>query len=376
VTAVAADASTGLVHDYLLVMRGAERAFGVIADCWPDAPIYTLLYDREGTGGRFDGRDVHTSYLQHLGVRQAGFRGLLPLLPRAAERLPVKEHDLVISSSSAFAHGVQARPGAIHICYCHTPFRYAWVEQRRALDEAPRLARPIVSSVLKRIREWDLAASRRVTHYIANSEFTRRRMEEVWGREASVVHPPVDVDRFKPAAPEDFLLVVTELVRHKRVELALEAARRAGRRLKVVGTGPDLGRLRHAYGESAEFLGRISDDELGNLYARALALLVPNVEEFGIAAVEAQAAGRPVVAFAAGGAMETVLDGTTGVLVSRQDVHALAEAIADTDFERFSAAAITQHAGRFSTDSFRRRFSAEVARLTRSGAEPSSPART
>jgi glycosyltransferase involved in cell wall biosynthesis len=352
------------VHDYLLVMRGAERTFAAIADCFPDAPIYTLLFDPAGTSGAFDGREVRTSYLQRLGANQRSFRRLLPLFPRAAERLPVQEHDVVISSSSAFAHAVRPGPGAMHICYCHSPFRYAWFERERAEQELPRPLRPLLRLTLDRVRKGDLAASRRVSHYIANSETTRRRIEHYWGREATVIHPPVDVHRFTLAEPEDYLLVVTELVPHKRVDVALEAARRAGRRLKVVGTGPEFSRLQTRYGGHAQFLGRVADRDLAELYSHSLAVVVANVEEFGIAAVEAQAAGRPVVAPAAGGTLETVVPGKTGVLVQPGDVDALAGALRSTDFRTFSPEAIREQAQRFSREAFQARFRAEVERLT------------
>src|SRR5262249_45382417 len=157
--------------------------------------------------------------------------------------LPVQDYDLIISSSSAFAHGVRPAPDAVHVCYCHTPFRYAWIERRRALEEVHPLMRPAVRRVLAWIRRWDTEASRRATRYVAVSEFTRDRIRAIWGRDSTVVHPPVNLERFSIGSPEDYLLVVTELVRHKRVELALEAARRAGRTIKVVGGGPELGRL-------------------------------------------------------------------------------------------------------------------------------------
>jgi glycosyltransferase involved in cell wall biosynthesis len=351
----------GLVHDYLLVLRGAERTFAEIADCFPQAPIYTLLYDPPAVASRFAGRTVRTSALQRLHVRQPGFRTLLPLMPSAAERLPVQGHELVVSSSSAFAHGVRPGEGAVHVCYCHTPFRYAWHERRRALDEVNVHLRPALSRVLSRARRWDLEASSRVTRYIANSEICRRRIDELWHRDASVVHPPVETHRFHIGEPEDFFLVVAELVPHKRVDTALEAARRAGRPIKVVGSGPDRQRLAARYADTAQFLGRISDSELEELYPRARALMVPNVEEFGITAVEAQASGRPVVASAAGGARETVIDGTTGVLVPPGDVDAFADAIRNTNFEAFSPHRIKRYAERFSTRVFRRKFLSEVA---------------
>ena len=359
--------SVALVHDYLLVLRGAERSFAAIAGCWPDADVYTLLYDEKGTQGAFSGREVHTSYLQHLPVRQEGFRRLLPLFPRAVERLPVERHGLVVSSTSAFAHGVRTAPDAQHVAYCYTPFRYAWHERERALAEAPRLLRPLLARSLTRIREWDRRAAQRVSHYIAISELARQRIQESYGRDATIVHPPVEVDRFAVGEPEDFFLVVTEIVPHKLVDNALEAARLAESPITVVGGGPELDRLRREHGSHALFRGRVSDQELADLYRRARALVVPNVEEFGIAAVEAQAAGRPVLAADAGGARETVVPGQTGVLVRPESVDALAEAMRHTDWEAFDPARIRSHAEGFSTDAFKRRFSREVARLTGDG---------
>jgi glycosyltransferase involved in cell wall biosynthesis len=357
-----ADWSVGLVHDYLLVMRGAERTFQAIASCWPDAPVYTALYSEQGTRGAFAGRRVITSPLQRLPVSQRGFRRLLPFYPGAVERLPIGDHDLIVSSSSAFAHGVRPSAGALHVCYCHAPFRYAWHERDRALDEVPRVLRPLLSRQLDRMRRWDVAAAGHVTAYIANSELTRRRIEEIYGRQARVLHPPVDVARFRVGEPEDFLLVVTELVRHKRVDVALEAARLAGAPIQVVGTGPELPALRSRYGDAARFRGRVSDEELAELYSRCLAVVVPNVEEFGIVAVEAQASGRPVVALDRGGARETVIDGQTGVLVSGGEPGDFAEAIRDTDLAAFRPDAARSNAESFSVERFRAGFVTEVER--------------
>jgi glycosyltransferase involved in cell wall biosynthesis len=357
--------SLALAHDYLLTMRGAERTFAEIAACWPAAPIYTLLYDEVAVADGFAGREVHTSGLQRLGASQRSFRYLLPFFPTAAERLPVGDYDVLVSSSSAFAHGLRPRPGAVHVCYCHSPFRYAWFERERAEQEAPRLTRPLLRRVLQRIRDWDVEAAQRVSRYVANGRITQERLEQLYGVEAEIVHPPVAVERFAIAEPEDFLLFVGQIVPHKRVEAALAAARLAGRPIKVVGEGPDKARLETLFGgPGAEFLGNVPDGRLTDLYARCIALVVPNIEEFGIAAVEAQAAGRPVVAVNRGGARETVVDGETGILVDGEDAAALAEALRETDFTRFNPETIRANADRFSAASFRERFKALVDRYT------------
>jgi glycosyltransferase involved in cell wall biosynthesis len=351
-----AHARIALAHDYLLVMRGAERVFAAIADLYDRAPIFTLLYDERATDGRFAGHAITTSGLQRLGAGQSSFRRLLPLYPRAVERLPLPACDVVLSSSSAFAHGVRVPEGAFHINYCHAPFRYAWHEQQRALSEAPGPLRPLVRRELERIRRWDLSTSRRVDVFIANSQLTRERIRRFYGRDAYLIHPPVETQRFAPAAPGESLLIVSEIVRHKRLQVALEAARRARAPIRVVGTGPDLVELRAAYPE-AEFLGRAGDGELAELYASARAVVVPSMEEFGIVAVEAQAAGRPVIAAAAGGSLETVLEGRTGRLVALDDVEAFAQAIATIGELDFDPAVAVENAERFSVAAFRRRLS-------------------
>jgi glycosyltransferase involved in cell wall biosynthesis len=351
-----------LAHDYLLVMRGAERTFAAIAELYPQAPIYTLLYDEQGTGARLAGRTIVTSPLQRLGVRQSSFRRLLPLYPYAIERLELPDCELVLSSSSAFAHGVHAPTGAVRVCYCHAPFRYAWYEEARALAEAPAPLRGLLRVQLARMRRWDLAASRRVDDYIANSELTRERIARYYGRESTIIHPPVETHRFAPAEPDDALLIVSELVPHKRLRVALAAARLARAPIRVVGSGPDLDALRAEHPE-AEFLGRVEDGELAALYASARAVLVPSMEEFGITAVEAQAAGRPVIAAAAGGALETVLDGETGVLARLDDVDSFRAAIEALDTLAFKPSRAVQNAERFSLAAFRKRLAAHVEQV-------------
>jgi glycosyltransferase involved in cell wall biosynthesis len=349
----AAESEPALVADYLIFFRGAERTFAQMAECWPDAPIYTIAYRAGATGGRFDGRDVRTSFMQRLRLNRRWYRWALPLLPRAAESLPVAEHSVVVSSSFGFAHGVRPGEGAIHVCYCHSPFRQAWHEYEQAVAGTPRPARGYAARSLARMREWDVEAARRVTTYVANSEITRERIAGIYDRDAEVLHPPVEIARFHQGEPEDYFLFVGELVAHKRVEVALEAARLAGRRMVLVGSGPELRGLRSRFGDVATFMGRIDDAALAGVYARALALVVPNVEEFGIAGVEAQAAGRPVLALGEGGARETVVDGETGVLVDNPGD--FAEAMREVDFTGFDPAAARRNAERFAPQLFRSR---------------------
>jgi glycosyltransferase involved in cell wall biosynthesis len=344
-------ARLALVHDYLLSLRGAERTFAAMAELWPDAPIFTLLYDEDRTRRRFAGRMLTTSPLQRLGVRQEGFRALLPLFPTAVRRLAFDGFDCIVSSSSAFAHGLRKPAGARHVCYCHSPFRYAWHDRRHALSEVPKPLRPALSLILRRHRAFDRRAAHQVDQYVANGELTRERIRRFWGRHAPVVHPPVNVHRFSVGAPSDYLLFVGALVRHKRPEFAIEAAAAAGRQIKVVGTGPEFKRLSERHGHRAHFLGHVDDQQLARLYAAAAALVVPNVEEFGIAAVEAQAAGRPVVGINAGGVRETVIPGRTGLLVANGDSRALARALRE-DFSRFDPNDIREHAQRFSPAAF------------------------
>lgn len=347
-----------LVHDYLLVMRGAERTFAAMAELWPEAPIYTLLYDEEGTQGRFAGRTIITSPLQRLGASQRNFRVLLPLLGPAVRAFDLGDADVVISSSSAFAHAVRVPPGAQHICYCHSPFRYAWLGEQPIAIPPP--LRPWLELEMRRHRNADRRALPGIDHFIANSRLTSQRIDRFWRRDSTIIHPPVEVQRFHFDAPEDYVLYVGEVIRHKRVDLAIMAAAAAGRPIKIVGAGPELASLQGRFRASAEFLGRVSDAELAELCARAAALVVPGVEEFGIAAVEAQAAGRPVVAFDAGGVQETVIPGETGVLVPRGDAQALARALC-MDFSVFDPVAIRAHALSFSPDVFADRMAREIS---------------
>ena len=343
-----------LVHDFLLDLRGAERVFASICDMWPQADVYTAVYDERGTGGRFSHREVNTSFLQRLHPTATTFRPLLPLYPYAVESFDLAGYDLVISSSSAWAHGVIVDERAAHVCYCYNPFRYAWNEREATLSSRGTLARIGLRWVFNRWRQWDWIAAQRVDRYLAISELTRRRIERYYGREATVLHPPVDTSRFEPAERlGDYYLVVSELMFHKRIEVAVAAFNRLGLPLVVVGDGPESRRLRRLAGPTVRFEGRVSDSRVAELMRGARALVVTATEEFGIAAVEAQAAGRPVIALAEGGACETVLDGETGILYERASPESLADAVAGFDPLDVDPRACVAQAGRFGEARFR-----------------------
>ena len=290
-----------LVHDFLLDVRGAERVFLAICELYPDADIFTAVYDERGTEGRFADRRVHTSFLQQLRPTARTFRSLLPFYPSAIESFDLSGYDLVISSSSAWAHAVICDHPTVHVSYCHNPFRYAWNDRERLLAERHPLSRPALRALLRRWRQWDWIAAQRVDSYVANSDATRRRIAAYWGRDSAVVHPPVETKRFQPGAVDDHYLVLSELMSHKRIDVAVRAFNRLGRPLLVVGDGPDARRLKRLAGPNVRFLGRVPDPGVARLLQTTRALVVTAVEEFGIAAVEAQAAGRPVLATGAGG---------------------------------------------------------------------------
>jgi glycosyltransferase involved in cell wall biosynthesis len=355
-------ASVALVHDFLLDLRGAERVFAALCDMYPDADLFTAVYDERGTEGRFAHRTVNTSFLQRLHPTARTFRALLPLYPYAMEALDLRGYDLVISSSSAWAHGVLVDPEAVHVCYCHNPFRYAWNAREETLRRHSPIVRAGLGVVFQRWRQWDWIAAQRVDRYMANSNTTARRVRRCFQREAHVVHPPVELDRFRPVeAPGDEYVVLSELVPHKRIDLAIEAFNRLGRRLLVVGDGPDWRRLRRLAGPTVRFAGRVSDQTAAELLAGAPALVITATEEFGIAAVEAQAAGRPVIALHDGGVRETVLEGETGVFYEEPTSDALAEAVMRFDPASFDPVVCRANAERFDVGHFRHGLRAVVA---------------
>jgi len=356
-----------LVHDFLLDVRGAERVFLALCDLYPAADIFTAVYNEAGTEGRFAGRRIHTSFLQRLHPDATSFRRLLPLYPYAMEALDLSGYDLVLSSSSAWAHGVLPSENAVHVCYCHNPFRYAWNAREATLCARGPVMRAALGVVLQRWRQWDWIAAQRVDRYIANSETTRRRVARYFTRDAEVVHPPVEVERFAPGTVGEHYVVLSELMPHKRIELAVRAFNELRQPLVIIGDGPDGRRLRRLAGPTVRFTGRITDAEVARLLATSRALVVTATEEFGIAAVEAQAAGRPVVALNEGGVTESVQEGRTGVFYEEATPEALAAAITAFDPLSIDPAACVVNARRFGQEAFARAIRANVDQALAAG---------
>ena len=351
-----------LVHDFLLDLRGAERVFLAMCDIWPDADVFTAVYDEEGTEGRFAHRNVQATFLQRLRPTANSFRALLPFYPAAIESLDLSDYDLIVSSSSAWAQGVIPGPGAVHVCYSHNPFRYAWNDRDRTLAERrDPVSRAVLRRLFHRWRQWDWIAAQRVDAYVANSRVTQGRIRSYFGRESSIVHPPVETARFSPGRADGYYLVLSELMPHKRIDMAVHAFNRLRLPLVVAGDGPDMRRLRRMAGPSVTFAGRVSDEHVARLLEGCRALIVTAVEEFGIAAVEAQAAGRPVISVAAGGALETVVEGVTGTFWSGGPED-LAQVVRGFDTDAVDPLKCVESARRFDVQVFKRTLPREVER--------------
>jgi glycosyltransferase involved in cell wall biosynthesis len=351
-----------LVHDWLTGMRGGEKVLEVLCERYPDAELFTLLHVRGSVSPAIERLKIHTSVLQRLpGIRHY-YRECLPLFPKLIERFDLDRFDLVLSSSHCVAKSVLVGPTAIHICYCHTPMRYAW-DQFDAYFGAARIGRApsaIMRRVMGRLARWDRDTSDRAHRYVTNSQHVAGRIRRYYNREATVVYPPVDTEFFHPdsAVPGRYALVVSALVPYKRIDLAIDACRIAGVPLKIVGEGPDRGQLerraRDTKNHDVEFLGRRGNNEVRDLYRRAAVVMLPGEEDFGIVPLEAQACGRPVVAYARGGALETVVADETGLLVDEAVPAAFADAVRRAIDFPFDSAAIRRHAERFGRARFAR----------------------
>ncbi len=317
-----------IVCDWLTVFAGAERVVLEMHQLFPSAPIYTTLYDAKNCP-QFKEAVVHESGLRWIPGARRFHRALLPWMPKAFERMDLDEYDIVISSSHSASKGVITRPETLHVSYCHSPMRYVW-DQSHDYQKSFGRFRPfqfIYKPILHRIRMWDRLAAERVDAFVVNSAYIGERVKKYYGKESTVIHPPVDLHYFSSlpteTEKENFYLSVGRLIPYKRVDLAIEACRQLGRPLKIIGEGPELASLKKRAGPQVEFLGKISDEELRNHYRKAKGLIFPAMEDFGIVPLEAMACGTPVLAYGKGGALETVKAGKSGLFFEEQTVPAL-----------------------------------------------------
>ena len=376
--AAAAPADVGgcrvaVVHDWLTGMRGGEAVLEAILELVPNARLLTLVHVRGSVTPRIESHGPDTSLVQHLPLARTRYRQYLPLFPFAIEQFDLDEIDLVISTSHCAAKAVVPTGRAPHLCYCHTPMRYAW-DQFDAYFGAARVGKVksrLYGLALRHLARWDAATANRVDRYVANSHYVAARIGRYYNRTADVIEPPVDTSFYCPdgSAPGDYFITVSALVPYKRVELAIEACGLAGVALRIVGSGPEAGRLRERAGANVEFIERCSQTELRSLYRGARAFLLTGEEDFGIAPVEAQACGRPVIALARGGACETVAHETTGLLVPEATAGGFAAAIRSLDEHAFDPAQLRRSASRFDRTRFQERMRASIEALAASASE-------
>ncbi len=359
-----------LVHDHLAQDGGAEKVLKVLARIYPDAPIYTLLYEQKNADKYYKNKNVETSIIQKLPWGVKHYQWYMPFMPMAVEFFDLSKFDVVVSDSSSFAKGVITSTDTLHICYCHTPTRYLWSDTHQYINELRynKFFKKIISLVLNYIRIWDRNAADRVDVYIANSKTVKKRIKKYYKREAKIIYPPVETDKFqinpnKNSEEKDkYFLIGCRLTPYKRVELAIKAFQKLGWKLKIFGDGVDLKRLKKITGESEniEFLGRVSDKELIKLYQNCEAFIHPQEEDFGITPVEAMASGRPVIAYKRGGATETIISDKTGVFFQEQTIESLIKALQRFESIKFNPQEIRDHAKNFSSQKFQDRIKTTI----------------
>ncbi len=348
---------TALVHDYLNQYGGAERVLEALHDIYPAAPVYTSIYAPEAVPAAYRKWDIRTSFMQGLPGISKHHQLYMPLYPVAFEKFNLSSYDLVLSSSSAFAKGVITEADTLHICYCHAPMRFAWnyhtyMEGEKLAGRASKL----LPLVLNYVRLWDESSAGRVDAYIANSRVVARRIQKRYRRTATVINPPVDTKLYKPRysqAPDDYFLIVSRMIPYKKVDIAVEAFNKLNLPLKVVGRGRQEPVLKALAKPNIEFVGPVSDARLKELYARCKALIFPGNEDFGITPLEAQASGRPVIAYGAGGALETVVPGVTGEFFMEQSGEALADVVSSFNERDYDPREVRLHAETFDIEVFK-----------------------
>ncbi len=347
------DLDVALCHDWLTGMRGGERVLEILCNAFPHAPVYTLLHNPAAISESINRHTIHTSWLQHLPGIHRTYRNFLPLFPAAINSLKPSRADLLISLSHCVAKALRPPPGTPHLCYCFTPMRYAWLFRDEYIGGNPvkRLAsRPLLAW----LRRWDRSTAQRVDRFVAISNHVRERILKFYGRDADVVYPPIDLDRWTPdfRQHEGFDLIASALVPYKKIDLAIQVYSRSGYPLRIVGVGSEMARLKAMAGPNVEFTGWKTDADLLALYRGCRMLVFPGEEDFGLVPLEVHACGRPVVAFARGGALETVKDGVSGVFFKEQTVGALSEAVETCAKTAWDMRAIRGHAEKFGIQPF------------------------
>ncbi len=353
------------MHDWLTGMRGGERVLEGLLEMFPTADIHTLLYVPGSVSPLIESRPIHTSFVQGLPAAASKYRWYLPVFPWAIEHLDLGGYDLVISSSHCAAKAVLTDPGTVHLCYCHTPMRYAWdqFETYFSPERNGRLRYALIRAAMSWLRHWDSATACRVDAFAANSAWVASRIDRYYGRPATVVPPPVETSTFVPggpADPDDFYLVVSALSPYKRNEVVIESFNKMGRRLVVVGTGPDAERLAAIAGPTVELRGWVDEEELKRLYQRTRGLVLAAVEDAGIVPLEAMACGRPALVLAQGGAGEAIEDGVTGILIEEPTPEAVSAAVDRAEATAFNSSQIRDSALRYAPDRFLGRLSSFV----------------
>jgi len=350
-----------LVHDWLTGQRGGEKVLEVFAEIFPQALIYTLFHFPGCQIKEIEERTIVTSFLQRLPFLKKRYRFYLPLFPLAAELFNLQEYDFVISSSHCVAKGVIPHPDALHICYVHSPVRYAWNQYYPYFspNKLNFFSRIFIPPIIHYLRLWDESSSHRVDHFIANSKNVARRIQKYYRRQAEVIHPPVDTQFFQPGKKqEEYSLIVSALVPYKRIDLAIEAFNRTGEALKIVGQGPDYKKLKKQAQANIEFLGFLEAKDLLLMYQRAQALILPGEEDFGITSLESQSCGVPVIAYRRGGAVETVVANETGLYFDELRVESLLEVLDKFRGMEFNKTKVRDNALNFSRDKFKERVTA------------------
>jgi glycosyltransferase involved in cell wall biosynthesis len=353
-----------LVHDWLTNVAGAERVLLTLHEIYPNATIYTSVFDPK-KAKPFADLNVKTSVLQKFPFLKKHRELLVPLAPFAFENINLSKYDLVISSTTFAAKGVITKPETTHICYCHTPTRYLWMPELDPRSDSGKFLW-LRKKIRPRLLEWDKAAAQRVDYYISNSDYTGRRIKKFYNRDSVAVYPPVNVDRFKIARADkikNYYLFVSRLVGYKRCDIVVEAFNKLGLPLKIIGSGPEKKRLQKMAKKNIEFLGFLSDDELKKYYEEAKAFIFAAEEDFGIVPVEAMSAGRPVIAFGRGGARETVVPGVTGEFFEKQSVESLTQAVRAFNPKKYNPKLIKKQAEKFSEERFKKEFRETVGRM-------------